>query len=629
MRSTVTRAIIGTLIVVLGLSLTFILDSNRSLAMNSLLEEPGTALGQSHTFFYAFRPAPDDALYLSADAQGWRELRVAFAGEVRAVAATTPTSDAVYVATTEGLYATADGGKHWTLATHELEGAVMLLAPALPVEDMVYAVTDEGALWKLTDGGRSAMRVTGANLPASVTALVPNPTNPNQLYAATNEGLWVSDTMGEQWERVQDLPATTSLQFDAADPRILYVTTPADGFFRSTDSGGTWQPANEGLTASPDAPLAVTALVQDRAHPTTLYVATSTAIFTSEDGGAQWLPVAEIAPNDLPIATLIPEPGPGAGVRAPTASGLRAYRLDPDAALALLQSDDPATRLQGIKTLSIAAVPTQAASVLPYIHDADGQIGYYAARALGRMGGEAVTREMVTLIEGDAEAIVKHRALLALQLIADEATLPTLTRAFEDEDLARTAADALAAVGTDDAWGVLTRALDAPGESLQRQAALAAFEANSPRAVQHLLAQLAHEDATIRANAAEALGWSKSPQAVEPLRALLDDPDAVVRASTALALGLLGDGASLNRLTTLSQSDPSPEVRAAAAQSLTALQGLIAPVAPADHTLTPPPNPVQAVNWIPWFQAFILVSTAVLGFLAFAGVPKPSVASTP
>jgi HEAT repeat protein/photosystem II stability/assembly factor-like uncharacterized protein len=631
MRSLATRAIVGALIVLVGLTLTFALDSNRSLAMDSLLEEDGTTLGQSQNLFYAVRPAPNGALYLSANGEAWRELPATFEGEVRAVAANSPASEAVYVLTDRGLFATANGGNHWSPATAELDGEVTLLVPALPIEDMAYVVTDQGSLFKLADAGQSSMRVTAANLPASVNALVTNPADSQQLYAASEQGVWVSNTVGEQWERAQALPAATDIQFDRADPRILYVTTPADGLLRSADGGTTWQSMNMGLSATPDSAPAITALMQDPARPGLLYVATADrvtrtpgAVFMSEDGGAQWLQIAEIEAEE-PIRALVPEPGPGVGVRAFTPEGARHYRLDADEALSQLESDNPEARLQGIRTLSIAAVPTQADAILPYIHDEDGQIGYYAARALGHIGGDAVTQEMVSLVEGDGDGIVKLRALMALQLIADATTLPTLERAFGDDALSRSAADALAAIGTEEAWQVLVGALDDPEASAQRQAAMAVFEAHSAEATEYLLPLLGHEDATVRANAAEALAWSGDASVRAPLRALLEDPDATVRARAAFALGLLGDSEAIARLTALSQDDPSAEVREAAAGAIGAVQGVTAPIASADAAPLVTPGPARGLDWTPWIQALILALTGALVLLVFVGVPKPSV----
>ncbi|MGH2544093.1 MAG: HEAT repeat domain-containing protein, partial [Ardenticatenaceae bacterium] len=441
------------------------------------------------------------------------------------------------------------------------------------------------------------------------------------------------------WSHVEGVPAVSEIMISSTDTSLLFAATRESGLYHSADAGATWQPANEGLGLFPGTSLAITALAQDRARPGTLYVATAyvlghgerhvtpSAILLSPNNGGEWITVAEMGLDDPVVTAILPGESNGAGIRAVTDEGIKSYRLDADRALEMLESADPATRLKGAKILSVAAVPTQVGAILPHIYDEqDGEFAYYAARALGQIGGEEVTRELVAIIEGDAGSIVKLRALLALELIADPATVPTLATAYQEDALAGAAAEALATTGSEQAWTTLVAALSDEELTAQRQAALAAFEAHPEEAAAPLITQLDSEDATVRANAAHALGWLGQPQAIEPLRALLDDSDATVRASAALALGELGDRAIANRLAEMSRNDPSSDVRLAAGEAIVRAEQEPLTTEPAEATA--PERREEsllerlATDSILWLKTAILTLTAALAILVLVARPR-------
>ena len=76
------------------------------------------------------------------------------------------------------------------------------------------------------------------------------------------------------------------LAIDPTTPSTLYAGTPADGVFKSTDSGATWTTANTGLWP-PDA-FNVFALAIAPHSPSTLYAATESGVFRSTNSGGAW-----------------------------------------------------------------------------------------------------------------------------------------------------------------------------------------------------------------------------------------------------------------------------------------------------------------------------------------------------
>ena len=77
----------------------------------------------------------------------------------------------------------------------------------------------------------------------------------------------------------------TALLVDPTSGSTVYAAT-ARGFFRSTDSGASWEPRNRGLEGR-----SVLSLAIDPASRGTLYAATDGGVvYRSTDGGGAWAP---------------------------------------------------------------------------------------------------------------------------------------------------------------------------------------------------------------------------------------------------------------------------------------------------------------------------------------------------
>lgn len=75
-----------------------------------------------------------------------------------------------------------------------------------------------------------------------------------------------------------------TLNIDPSNPNILYAGTFGAGVYKSTDSGGTWQPARNGLGN-----LYINSFAIDRQNPATLYAGTyKDGVYKSTDAGASW-----------------------------------------------------------------------------------------------------------------------------------------------------------------------------------------------------------------------------------------------------------------------------------------------------------------------------------------------------
>ena len=76
-----------------------------------------------------------------------------------------------------------------------------------------------------------------------------------------------------------------ALGADPHTPGTLYASVDREGFFKSTDSGVTWSPADAGLTM-PSEP--VLSIAFEAASPEALWVVAGDRLHRSVDGGATW-----------------------------------------------------------------------------------------------------------------------------------------------------------------------------------------------------------------------------------------------------------------------------------------------------------------------------------------------------
>jgi photosystem II stability/assembly factor-like uncharacterized protein len=157
----------------------------------------------------------------------------------------------------------------------------------------ILKTTDGGQTWaKSLDWERHQER--------GVQMLRIDPSEPETVWAATTEGVFVTRDGGGVWEQVLDVVMATDVTVNPADSDDVIAVcgnqeSPGYGFYRTQDGGQTWQQLTDGIPAS-----YVGKVLLDR-HPTesgTVYASVGDGIFTSgsnrtlllrtTDGGATW-----------------------------------------------------------------------------------------------------------------------------------------------------------------------------------------------------------------------------------------------------------------------------------------------------------------------------------------------------
>jgi photosystem II stability/assembly factor-like uncharacterized protein len=178
-----------------------------------------------------------------------------------------------------GIFRSTDNGNSWAQSNSKLTN---LNITALLVEsDTVFAGTDGGVFMSTNTGVSWMARSKGLTNPSIKELAYCGQT----LYAGiVHGGVYISRDHGENWSAAingldnQDVYAIAGVGND-----VLVGTYGGGGVFLSSDSGVSWRPTNEGLTA-----IKYTDIVGDS---TTLYVSTlgtAGGVFRSTDSGSSW-----------------------------------------------------------------------------------------------------------------------------------------------------------------------------------------------------------------------------------------------------------------------------------------------------------------------------------------------------
>jgi len=239
---------------------------------------------------------------------------------------------ALFLAGTDGLFRSADGGGHWSrwarlgfndsgirvlLGSTEASGVLYAslgsTLPAPPPPDALPRL-----LQKSTDAGR-----TWTELPvAGVGALAIDPRDPRHLYAVSElietpgrvNRVYESADGGLTWQLAATQPFVAYTRFGTPrvvgllvhplDGRIVYAATEGGGVYRSADRGRTWRYANQGLPVRTRCGTSfcpgngASELLQGR-DPRTLYVLFQGIFYRSTDGGAKWSQLGQGLPKGV------------------------------------------------------------------------------------------------------------------------------------------------------------------------------------------------------------------------------------------------------------------------------------------------------------------------------------------
>ncbi len=269
-------------------------------------------------------------------------------GWVSALAADSRNANVAYLGGAEGgVWKTTDGGLNWTPLTDtqpSLSIGSLALDPSNP--DILYVGT--GALGSGTYGAGILKSLDGGatwtNLPGPfvgpfgpntffdggvrILGLAVHPSSSSVLLAAvwrwphSEAGIFRSTDAGVKWAKVLSGAAGSQVVFDPTNGSIAYAGvgdfygSTLDGFYKSTDAGLTWRPANgTGSNALPTANVGNVVVAIARSNPAVLYVGLNQSgtgkplgFFKSVDGALNWSPVSATCLEDRDIRLIAVHP---------------------------------------------------------------------------------------------------------------------------------------------------------------------------------------------------------------------------------------------------------------------------------------------------------------------------------
>ncbi|HEV7473779.1 MAG TPA: SBBP repeat-containing protein, partial [Pyrinomonadaceae bacterium] len=225
-----------------------------------------------------------------------------FGSTVNSITLDPSQSNTVYAATTNGAFKSVDAGTGWNKTGISHHSAIptnifaVVVDPSNPA--IVYLGGTDG-FYKSTDGGvEYDLKETGFPTPL-VRSLAIDPISPTTLYAATQQGMYKTTNSGfnNSWVAINNglggFIRVSQIVIDPTNPAILYIGTPLNGMFKTTNGGALWTPINSGFNPAFLGPPQVTALAIDPVNPSTLYAgcfvnSNGDIVFKTTNGGTTW-----------------------------------------------------------------------------------------------------------------------------------------------------------------------------------------------------------------------------------------------------------------------------------------------------------------------------------------------------
>ncbi|MET1036610.1 MAG: exo-alpha-sialidase [Arthrobacter sp.] len=178
---------------------------------------------------------------------------------------------------------------------------------------VVWAGCEPISVWKSTDGGE---------------------------HFELNRGLW-DHPHRKDWAPGGGGATAHTVVPHAADDNTVHVAMSTGGVYRSRDGGGTWEPRNKGISAGfmpdeePEFGQCVHRITADAGDPERLYAQNHGGVYRTDNGGDQWVSIADGLPADFGFVFLShPRAGGTAWTiplrgdyeRVPVGTRLSAYR---------------------------------------------------------------------------------------------------------------------------------------------------------------------------------------------------------------------------------------------------------------------------------------------------------------
>jgi photosystem II stability/assembly factor-like uncharacterized protein len=224
-------------------------------------------------------------LFISNDGQDWKKINFPktqingidvydpFVEDI----VSNPSTASIFVATVvSGLYRTNNSGGSWILVNPKFADLLAINSDfqVFASGDGLYRTDDNGNGWNKIDNGLGSADVSAIGIG-----------NNNDVFVATNNGLFFSGDDGNLWQQAGSVGKNaTGLVINKTGD--LFAGFLGEGIYYSSNNGKTWEQRNEGLS---NLSLNITSLLLD-SHGV-LYAGTLAGAFLSGNNGKSWSPV--------------------------------------------------------------------------------------------------------------------------------------------------------------------------------------------------------------------------------------------------------------------------------------------------------------------------------------------------
>lgn len=210
------------------------------------------------------------------------------AGVLQGIAVDSVDPAVVYTSGSGYIWRSVDSGNTWSA----FQSGVNAWSIAIDNTDLIaepdarkyiYAATQENGVMR-SEGG--VAWTAGNGLSGTVRSVAVN-SRDHVVYAGAEDGIYVSNDRGLNWEILSNAlgtGATQGLVVDPTNPQAMYATKWGQGVYRSIDGGISWQLGNSGLYDTQLFDLDI-----NPQNPSMLYASTPSGVFQSVDAGANWI----------------------------------------------------------------------------------------------------------------------------------------------------------------------------------------------------------------------------------------------------------------------------------------------------------------------------------------------------